>query len=252
MTRIKWTDEMLAAEAAKYQTRSKFEIGSRNAYKAAVKRKMLDAICGHMEGNVKWTDEMLFTEAAKYLTRHEFEKCNLKAYRAARHRKLLNDICGHMICRFVWTDEILFNEANKYQTRVHFQRKSKGAYHAALRKNMLDEICSHMVDSPKSDNDAIYIWRAEREYFNGNPVYKIGITSWRLGQRRVNMVAKKAGFESSIIVFQKVPGKATDLENKLLALGDDPKYAAFNGSTEFRALSPAALDAALAIVSEAI
>jgi hypothetical protein len=48
----------------------------------------------------------------------------------------------------------------------------------------------------------------------------------------------------------QVCGKATGVEDRLLLLGDDPQFLGFNGSTEFRALSDAELQQALAVIND--
>ena len=248
--RTKWTDDMLAAEAAKYQTRKEFSRGNKNAYAAARDRHLLDKICGHMTTRyTTWTYDLLATEAAKYQTRKEFGRGNEKAYQAARSRKLLDEICGHMKKMTYWTADLVYAEATKYQTRSEFQRRSQSAYRAAKRLNLLDQICAHMVDGLGSDNDAIYIWRAVRMSYNGESVYKIGVTSARLGNRRIKDVAQESGFDYELILCQPVQGKATELEKKLHLLGEDPKLSGFSGCTEFRALSDSALEAAVALIS---
>jgi hypothetical protein len=248
--RTSWTDEMLAAEAAKYQTRSEFWRSNEAAYAAAQNRKLLDQICGHMTGNAKWTTETLTTEAAKYQTRKEFERGNVKAYQAAKARKLLDLICSHMTAqRTDWTTETLTAEAAKYQTRSAFERGNEAAYQAAKRHEILDEICGHMIDGAgSSDNDAIYIWRAVGMRFNGEKVYKIGVTSARLGNRRIKLVSRNSGIKCEMIVCQPIKCKATTLEKQLLILGVSPEYTGFDGCTEFRALTTSALEAAIAMI----
>ena len=108
------------------------------------------------------------------------------------------------------------------------------------------------LDRPLSDNDAIYIWRAVGEYFNGNPVYKIGVTSARLETKRIKQCAAAAGFEFDLICCEPVQGKASELEKKLHILGENPGYTGIDGATEFRALSDSALYAAVSLICSAI
>ncbi len=46
---LKWTDEKLSAEAAKYETRAAFCKGNYPAYMSAYKRNRLDVVCAHMD-----------------------------------------------------------------------------------------------------------------------------------------------------------------------------------------------------------
>lgn len=57
---------------------------------------------------------------------------------------------------------------------------------------IIEEIRQHM-ERPLSDRDTVYIWRAVNERYNGNSVYKIGITSARLGKQRITEVTKASG-----------------------------------------------------------
>lgn len=96
-----WTDEILRKEAMEYDTRSKFQYGSKNAYQAAGAKgkEFLDDICSHMKAVlIEWTDEMLRNEAGKYSTRNDFNQGNRKAYKSARHRGAIffDDVCSHM------------------------------------------------------------------------------------------------------------------------------------------------------------
>lgn len=87
-----------------------------------------------------------------------------------------------------------------------------------------------------SDNDVIYVWRAKNIYFNGLEVYKIGITSQRLGESRVKKVSFSSGFENEVLLFRNSK-KAKLLESKMLQFGVFPDFEKFDGRTEFRALN---------------
>jgi len=94
-----------------------------------------------------------------------------------------------------------------------------------------------MANASFTDNDAIYLWRAEGVQHNGTPVYKIGMTSARLGNWRIGHVAKASGFTPTVLRHVKVTEKATFIECRLLEMGIDPGYTGFAGCTEFRALT---------------
>ncbi len=87
-----------------------------------------------------------------------------------------------------------------------------------------------------SDNDVIYVWRAKNIIFNGLNVYKIGITSKRLGINRIKKVSKSSSFESEILLY-KYAKNAKHLESKMLEFGQIPDYEKFDGKSEFRALN---------------
>jgi hypothetical protein len=191
-------------------------------------------------GYQSWTDEKLAAEASKYATRAAFKQSSSGAYDAAWKRGILDEICSHMeTVQQSWTDELLAAEASKYSTRSDFSRGSS-AYTTAQKRGILDEICSHMESDATSDNDALYVWRAENTFHNGYPVYKVGVTSARLGDVRMQQVARAGGFKAEPVLQVTVEaGTATDLERYILErFGQDPEFVGFDGCSEFRAFRP--------------
>lgn len=94
-----WTDEMLAAEALKYETRKDFERGSYGAYQASQRRGRLNIHCSHMTPIfIFWADEMLIEEAQKYQTRAEFEQGSYGAYQSINRRIRLGKNSGLGSC----------------------------------------------------------------------------------------------------------------------------------------------------------
>jgi len=251
--RISWTKEMVAQEALKYQTRYEFKNGSANAYVKALAEGWLDEVCGHMEARFAWTKELVTAEALKYQTRAEFLKGSHGAYEKSRIEGWLDEVCGHMVRKIKWTKELVAEEALKYQTRGEFCKGSRGAYNKAMIEGWLDDVCSHMVPGVKggsSDNDAVYIWKALGEEFNGKPVYKIGITSARLEDVRINKVANASGFQAEIVILKKVDTAATSLEAEIHGLGEHPGYEGFDGYSEFRAMNDDELALAVSFIED--
>jgi hypothetical protein len=262
MTEVKkpngyWSLEALRAEAQKYSTRQEFQQSNGAAYKAAGQKKCRDEICAHML-NIKhpkghWTLENLKLEALKYNNKVDFRKHSNPAFLTASRQKVLEEICSHMSAGKLpnghWLrKENCAEEALKYTNRRAFSIGNSSAYHGADSNGWLEEICSHMDFNPSSDGDVVYIWRAIGHEFNNLPIYKIGTTSERLGDRRIKEVARWANMEVDIIVLAKVKAQASQIEMKLLELGVNPKYEGFNGSSEFRALTNDELDAALFLI----
>ena len=242
------SDEAVLAEGRKHSCRSDFEAGSNPAYTHARKRKLLDILYPKIRKD--WSnDEVVLTEGRLYHSRTEFQKNSGAAYRAARKRKLLDQLYPSKYGDWS-SDEAVIAEGKLYSSRSAFHRHSLTAFEAASSRNLLDKI--HPINLERTDNDAIYIWRAVDQHYNGNPVYKIGVTSARLGTVRVEQVARAGGFEFELICCEKVQGKATALERKLHILGEDPKFVGFDGCTEFRALSDSALYAAISMICEAM
>jgi hypothetical protein len=84
---------MLQVEAMKYNSRKKFETGSKHAYKTASKRGIMDELCSHMTSfQTNWTVDMIREEALKYNIKIEFSKGSKNAHRAAQKRGILNEI----------------------------------------------------------------------------------------------------------------------------------------------------------------
>jgi hypothetical protein len=244
-----WSDDdAVIAEGKKYTSRSAFEAGSNPAYHHARRRGLLDILYPKMRKD--WSnDDAVLVEGRKYASRSEFQKQAGAAYRVARKRKLLDQLYPSKYGDWS-SDAAVIAEGLKYSTRSDFHRHSLTAFEAASSRGLLDKILP--VSLERTDNDAIYIWRAVGQHYNGNPVYKIGVTSTRLGTVRINHVAKGSGFEFDLICCEPVVCKATELERKLHLLGENPNYTGFSGCTEFRALSDSALYVAISMICGAM
>jgi len=130
----------------------------------------------------------------------------------------------------------LFEEAMKYNTMSEFKTSKRGAWAVAEGyEGLLEEIEIFMMPSPTTcDNDAIYVWEAVGHYgLDGSKVYKIGVTSWRLGNSRIKTVAAEASMEAKIIRLVNID-KAFKIEKELLSYGEDACFKGFGGATEFR------------------
>ena len=253
-----WTLEALLAESIKYTSRQEFQQKTGAAYKAAGQSKVRDLICSHMVEIKKpkgfWTIDNLHAEALKYDNKVDFNKKSGPAYLTALRKNLLDQICGHMVARKLPNGHWLKKdncaaEALKYTNRREFSLANSSAYHGADINGWLYEICGHMEFNPSSDGDAVYLWRAVGQVFDGLPIYKFGITSARLEDRRIVEVARLARFEFELILLTNVKGSASILEVELLKLGVSPKFSGFNGASEFRALSESELQAAIELIT---
>jgi len=93
----RWTLEMCKAEALKYETRGAFRKGSRAAFDAAQRLKIMNEVCAHMTlGNRSHTAESIAAEALKYETRLAFKTGSKSAYHAALRLKIKEQVCAHM------------------------------------------------------------------------------------------------------------------------------------------------------------
>lgn len=253
MSKLKWTDEALLAEGRKYASRKEFAHGSNSAYLTATRRAgILDQLYPSLRGELrKLSDADLLAEGRKYASRKEFERADPSAYQKARRRNLLDQLYPDTNGKWKKaSDADLLTEGRKCASRTEFSKHAKGAYDEANRRNLLDQIYPEKLGIfGNKDNDAIYIWRAVGQHYNGHPVYKIGVTSARLGTARIEWVSRKSGFEFDLICCEPVTCKATEIERKLHLLGEDPKFIGFDGCTEFRALSDSALYTAITLIS---
>lgn len=152
---MKWHFEKIQELALKCKTRSEFKHTYLQAYRAAIKLKILDIVCSHMpikvyhsgktHSNYKWTDNSLHQIALKYNTRIEFIKGDNPAYLVACRRKIINKICSHMeYVHYPWKDWELQEVALKYKTRIDFAEYDDNAYQTAQNRGILDKICAHM------------------------------------------------------------------------------------------------------------
>jgi len=196
-----------------------------------------------------WSEENIRKEAAKWRGKTDLQNNCQTAYQAAVRMGILDTLYSGGYRKW---DEVSIREiASGFVSKKLFNLAYPGAYGAAARKypGLLDELFSNL--KLPMENNAIYIWRAVGEFYNGNPVYKIGVTSARLGDWRIKLCANKWGVAFELMCLEVLPAgvKATDVEKKLLILGENPGYGGIDGHTEFRAMSDSALYAAVSIIA---
>lgn len=247
--RRKWSLEELKNEALKYTRRSDFQRHSAGAYSAAIKKypELLDEIYGEY---FKWKEVDLKYAISKYKSKGELQKAsgNLYSITLRRFPHLLDEC--FVPKRYKWTEDSIIDAIELCKSRSQFLQQFPGAYRAIERsfQHLRNLLPPPIIDG--TDNDAVYIWRAVGQYYKGNAVYKIGITSSKLGISRIKGVSKVSGFEYDVVCCEAVTCSAMKLEKKLHLLGEDPQYSGFNGSSEFRALSDSALYVAISLISE--
>jgi len=249
----KWTDDDLIADAQRFNTKRAWQVGSSSKYSTALRRKLIERACAHMtiERRVNVTTDDIMRDALKYTTRSEWQYKSSSFYTIARRRELLEAACAHMDAkRKLWSTDDVLNDAKNFSSRTEWARNSK-SYVIAQRRGLLKVASSHMKKVDGKDNDAIYIWKAIGWTYNGEQVYKVGVTSARLDDVRIKQVTKAADVEAEIVMLAKVNGMATRLEVALKSIGHDPKYVGFDGCSEFRAMSDDQLKQALALIAQA-
>ena len=101
-----------------------------------------------------------------------------------------------------------------------------------------------------SDNNMIYIWEVIGELWNNLPIFKIGVTSERLGEKRIHNVRNSIGCKIRVRLLINVQGEpATHLENRIHnMLPIIPNMGDINGKTEFRSCSYSEMDAIVEMI----
>lgn len=178
------------------------------------------------------TLEELKTAAAQYSTKMKFKRAYPNLYSYAYGNGLLPEICGHMFdARREWTEAKLQEEAAKYLTKGEFMRGSNKAYQAAAHQGFLNKICEHMTRTGGS-YDMIYILRSP-----GTDIYKVGVTSKRLGFNRIETIRKATTIPMELFICMDIP-EASFVERLLLTQGSGlPTTVSSQGSSEFREFS---------------
>ncbi len=234
------TIESVQIEALKYKHRSDFFNNSRPEYKAAGKLDILDIVCSHMTkkkmGAIAYTDRELIDEALKHNTKMDFKHNGNAMYQVAGKRNMIDKICSHMTGLNTWSKEDVLKVAETCSTRTEFKTKYGGAYNYARTNNIYEEV---MKDIPQSrirgEYNIFYIWEAIGERWNDKPIFKIGVTSKRLGIERIERVAFTNNFEHKIHVLIE-SDIASYLESTLLNKFNDIPNISGEGATEFRAI----------------
>jgi hypothetical protein len=184
------------------------------------------------------TKETCFEVANTCYNRNEFRLKDYLSYRLSFESGWLDEWFPHKGKTKIlkWTEEVLREEAYKYRTKNSFKWGNWNAYHQARKRPYFDDICAHMTTISKSDEDVLYVLKTD-QYFDGLPVYKMGITSRRCGKRRVSELKCHSGFEITIEVWLETP-YAREIEKEALMYGKIPEVCEFAGYRELRAMTP--------------
>ena len=115
----KFSQQIIKAEALKYEKRSEFRDGSPTFYRAAIRYGWLDEVCSHMVIRKQWTFNAVKKEADKYKTRSEFQNSAGSAYNKALREGWLELVSKHMepVKNIAYTKEEITQEAAKYKYR---------------------------------------------------------------------------------------------------------------------------------------
>jgi len=146
--RVKWSLELLCAEALKYSTRNEFYKNSTSAYSSACRRGLIDEVCGHMVTGIKtkWTEVAITIEASKYNKRGKFKKGCRNAYNAARRCGVLDKVCSHMIPS---TLNMLFTSLRNVPGVYELIHNNEIVYIGKATKHLSGRLGVHVSDPTK-------------------------------------------------------------------------------------------------------
>ena len=188
-----------------------------------------------MTKHTGWTFELCAASAANCAGRGDWSKTDNAAYQAALRLGWIDtNFPSRKPRQSKWTPESCLEIAKKYSFQKQWQQNHPASFYAAYRGGWLESCTAHMGDSPRapSDNNCIYIWRSQIP-----SVYKIGVTSQRLGTERIDRCTKNSSMRCLEIVLLESVDNALSVERQLLDLGAPFTGATGDGRTEFRVLS---------------
>ncbi len=132
-------------------------------------------------------------------------------------------------------EETLAKDKVRKEIRDREARDREKLYRAEKELYRCEYFWEHGVypTSSKSDNNVIYVWK---DTIREN-IYKIGISSKRVGTKRIYEVASGANMRAEILHYEEVEN-ALALEKELLKYGEAINFdRKFDGCTEFRHLT---------------
>lgn len=226
----KWDKESIRQIAKAFSSRSEFAAKNKPAYEAARLLRMLPEL---FRLRLKqWDDQLVRQESAKYTTRTEFAKGSAAAYNAARRLKIIDQLYPSLLKS--WTEAEVRKIAKTCSSKKDLKRVCATAYNAALRLNIIDDLFENQPQV--AERDCVYLWSVKDE----PGLYKVGITSHKMGEYRISQVAKEAKFSPQLVFLVKVGYEnAKVIERKMKRLGTPYKFSKkFYGHSEFRYLSP--------------
>ena len=262
-----WVSRLLTDEprseiikaAKKAGTKVSFQYNFSRQYKAAKAQGILQEIYELYipEGRKpNWTYETAAEAAKLYTTRKAFQYGNHRgAYQWLRINKLLDKACdaaGIKNVRRYWSDQDLIDECKQYTSIVDLIENDPGIRTTVERRGLETVAFAHFVrpdTATASDYDAIYLWRSDIKV-DGNWVYKVGLTSHRLGEDRIRKVATAAGTTAKILILCKTTCNAIHVERLIKKFGTRPTLKWFNGYKEFRVMTAAQVRQVMAIIKQ--
>jgi hypothetical protein len=243
----KWTEDLARDICSQYSSLNKFYKENPSLYVTLQANGWHEELTSHMTRKIKrgYTYDEIQQEALRYNSKKQFKKGSSKHHSAAIRLGILDQVCSHMTGgRFLWDPDKVKEKALEFDSRDQFSRNASGAYLYCLKNNILDEVCQHMGNGLRCDNDVVYIWKVE----DIHNLYKVGVTSKRLGLERIQYVSAKSGLTPSWVKLFYTPS-AVDVEKQVLCFGRPFRFEdKFSGYTEFVNLTSEELNLCLSIM----
>lgn len=165
---LKWTEEKVHKELAKYNTLAEFKKGSPGAYGAALTNKWLSGkeFKAKRQRAPNSTFESCKESAKRFKTRSEFEKGDYKSYTYACRKKFIDEICGHMVRavtphpllkkdnNYRWTEDLCILAAMQCNSRKQFVKYAPGAESYVRNNKILDKVLRHIGDNSYFKNES--------------------------------------------------------------------------------------------------
>lgn len=137
---------MCRIEAAKYQSKNEFMMGSLTAFVVANENDWLNEITSHMRKRIEVGKEQCREKALKYTTKTDFKRSSYNEFMTAKDMGWLDEITSHMDNKsggqIKWTKEACLEAALKCSSKTLFKTNYSGAYSAAKKNGWLKTICS--------------------------------------------------------------------------------------------------------------
>ena len=269
---VKLTMEEIVERAKGCRSRKEFKSKHDHAYRLALKSGLIESLYPKKQKPIKppkqskpvkirvrrrITREMVIDAASEFSKRSHFENSDATLYNYAAKHNLLDILfpMERMTAESFIRDLVLVHGDRYDYTHVKFSNlgskiKIICAQHGAFWKRAGAHLKGKGCPICEGfDNNCFYIKLAESCFFNGEKVYKVGITSWRLGLDRLNRQSAASGMPHKIILPPTpLIGAATDIERFALSIGHNPKFSGFDGASEYRAYSDEQLGNILSMV----
>ena len=155
----KWTYEKVLESAKKFNHIFDWELGDRNAYRAAKIRGWFKEATAHMTKKIrkafttKYTDDDIFAIALKFNTPREWYTESPSTYSLAHQRNIVGKATAHMQRQIAkagtYTEEVIKNSALKYSSIKEWIQNEPKFYAAAWRQGLLNQVKPIKVKKPK-------------------------------------------------------------------------------------------------------